>query len=34
MKTIVVYYSMGGNTQQAAEKIAERLGAELLRLVP
>ena len=34
MKTIVVYYSMGGNTQLAAEKIAERLGAELLRLVP
>ena len=34
MKTVVVYYSMGGNTAFAAEKIAEKLGAELLRLEP
>lgn len=32
MKTILVYYSMGGNTDYAAKKIAERTGAELLRL--
>ncbi len=34
MKTTVVYYSMGGNTAFAAEKLAEKLGAELLRLEP
>ena len=34
MKTIVVYYSMGGNTQWAAEHIAEQLGADLLRVKP
>ncbi|MCR4723962.1 MAG: flavodoxin [Clostridia bacterium] len=34
MKTIVVYYSMGGNTQWAAEQIAEQLGADLLRVEP
>ena len=34
MKTIIVYYSMGGNTQWAAEKIAEQLGADLLRIEP
>ena len=34
MKKIIVYYSMLGNTQYAAEKIAEATGADLLRIVP
>lgn len=34
MKTAIVYYSMSGNTQQTAEKIAAQLGAELIRLEP
>lgn len=34
MKTIVVYYSLEGNTAWAAAKIAERLGADLLRIEP
>ena len=34
MKTVVVYYSMGGNTDLAAREIADRLGASLLRLEP
>ena len=34
MNTIIVYYSMSGNTDWAAREIAARLGAELLRLEP
>lgn len=34
MKTIVVYYSMSGNTKWAAEQIAEILGADTLRIEP
>ena len=34
MKTAIVYYSMEGNTSWAAEKIAERIGAQCIRLVP
>ena len=34
MSTLIVYYSLQGNTQYAAEQIAERLGADTLRLVP
>ena len=34
MKTIVVYYSLEGNTAYAAEKIAAALGADMLRLKP
>ncbi|MDD3369043.1 MAG: flavodoxin [Lachnospiraceae bacterium] len=34
MKTIIVYYSLENNTNYAAEKIAEKLGADLLRLEP
>ena len=34
MNTAVVYYSLEGNTQYAAEKIAGVLGADLIRLVP
>lgn len=34
MKTIIVYYSMGGNTEYAAQKVAEELGADLLRVEP
>ena len=34
MKTLIVYYSLEGNTDYAANKIAERLGAHKLRLIP
>ena len=34
MTTLIVYYSMGGNTEWTARKIAEELGAEMLRLEP
>ena len=32
MKRLVVYYSLSGNTEEAAKKIAERLGADILKL--
>ena len=34
MKSIVVYYSLEENTRWAAEKIAEAIGADLLRIEP
>ena len=34
MKTLIVYYSLEGNTQYAADLLAEQLGADTLRLVP
>lgn len=34
MKTLIIYYSLEGNTDYAAGRIAERTGAETLRLVP
>jgi flavodoxin len=34
MKTAVIYYSLEGNTKYAAEEIAARIGADLIRLVP
>ena len=34
MKAAIVYYSMSGNTQLTAEKIAAKLDADLIRLVP
>lgn len=34
MKTAVVYYSMSGNTEQTAEKIARQIGADLIRIEP
>ena len=34
MKTMIVYYSLEGNTDLAARKIAERIGAVLLRIEP
>ena len=34
MSTLIVYFSLEGNTQYAAEKIAEETGAGLLRLDP
>ena len=34
MRTLIVYYSLEGNTAFAAEKLAGILGAELLRLEP
>ncbi len=32
MKTVIVYYSLGGNADYAAKRLANILGAELLRL--
>ena len=32
MKRLVVYYSLSGNTEEAAKKIADTLGADLLKL--
>ncbi len=32
MKKLVVYYSLSGNTEEAAKKIADKLGADLLRI--
>ena len=34
MKAVIVYYSMGGNTAYAAQKIADRLDADLVRIRP
>ena len=34
MSALIVYYSLEGNTEYAARMIAEKLGAELLRLEP
>ena len=34
MKTLVVYYSLEGNTEYVANKIKEKTGADVLRLVP
>ena len=34
MKTIIVYYSLEGNTEDTAKRIAAELGADLLRLEP
>ena len=34
MKAAVVYYSMSGNTEDTARKIAEKLSAELIRIEP
>ncbi len=34
MKTLIVYYSMNGNTAYAAEKIAGLLGADTVRVEP
>ena len=34
MKALIVYYSMGGNTEYVARKIAVQTGADLLRLEP
>ena len=34
MKDIVVYYSLEGNTDYVANKIKEKTGADLLRLIP
>lgn len=34
MKTLIVYYSLEGNTEYSAGKIAEATGADVLKLVP
>ncbi|MBR6401893.1 MAG: flavodoxin [Eubacterium sp.] len=34
MRSIIVYYSLEGNSKYAAEKIAEKIGADVLELVP
>jgi len=32
MKRLIVYYSLSGNTEEAAKKIAKAIGADLLKL--
>lgn len=32
MKKAVVYYSLSGNTKEAAEKIAKEIGADLIHI--
>ena len=34
MKDLVVYYSLEGNTAYVSEKIKEKTGADILRLIP
>ena len=34
MKTVIVYYSMHGNSGFTAGKIAEKLGADMIRIEP
>lgn len=34
MKTAIVYYSMSGNTKYVADKIEEKLNADLIRIEP
>lgn len=34
MRTAIVYYSLNGNTALAAERIAKKLGAELISIEP
>lgn len=34
MKTTVIYYSLDGNTKFTAEKIADKLGADLIQIIP
>ncbi len=34
MRTVIIYYSMSGNCEQTAERIAQRIGADTLRLYP
>lgn len=34
MKTLLVYYSLEGNTEYVAERIKEKTGVDLLKLVP
>ena len=34
MQTLIVYYSLEGNTAQTAQEIATELGADLLQLEP
>lgn len=34
MRTVIVYYSLEGNTAYTAEKIAKKTGADLLRIFP
>lgn len=34
MRTAIVYYSLTGNADNAAEKIAARLGADIIRIAP
>lgn len=34
MKSVIVYYSLTGNTGLVAKMIAERIGADMIRLIP
>ena len=34
MKTIIVYYSLDGNTKRAAKELAEKIGADTCEILP
>ena len=34
MKTAIVYYSLSGNVEYVAEKIAQNINADLIRIAP
>ncbi|MCH5304733.1 MAG: flavodoxin family protein, partial [Ruminococcus sp.] len=34
MKTAIVYYSMSGNTEFIAKKIADKISADLIKIEP
>ena len=34
MKTAIIYYSMSGNTEYVAEKIAKQIGADIIKIEP
>ena len=34
MKTLIVYFSLEGNTEYVADMMSKEIGADLLRLIP